>query len=55
MARQARCKKCRIHYIFDGSVKLVGARCPNCGELLSQTTHLTKDKRVVIRKDDIDY
>lgn len=56
MARQARCKKCHIHYIFDGEVKLAGARCPKCGELLRRTTRLTKDKIVVVvRKDDIDY
>ena len=55
MAKQARCKKCHIHYIFDGDVKLAGARCPNCGKLLARTTHLTQDRKVVIRKDSIDY
>ena len=42
--RQARCSKCRIHYVYPHDrYKQRGAHCPKCHSPLKLTTHLCKN------------
>lgn len=37
-----KCPRCLIRYVWTGNLKLKEARCEQCGEPLSATTHLSK-------------
>lgn len=51
MAKQARCRRCKLHYVWDKEHSLDGARCPKCGEILTPTTYLCKDKELHLPPD----
>lgn len=46
MAKQGRCIKRKIHYIFPRDIYLRVQRCPKCGGKLTRTNRLCKDTKV---------
>ena len=52
MAKQGKCEKCKIRWVWDVEVALKKLQCP-CGQPLKATTHLSnytvKDLTVKIR------
>ena len=43
MAKQARCKRCKVHYVWQRDHPLKGARCRHCGQELERTSHYLRD------------
>lgn len=42
MAKQAKCKKCKVRYTWDRELALRRCYCPKCGEQLTGTTYLSQ-------------
>lgn len=45
MARQARCWRCKVHFVWPQDHPLKGALCPRCKGELDRTSHYLRQEK----------